>query len=670
MGLFAPWFLAGIAAVGVPLYLHLLRRHTTNPQPVGSLMFFEQRTQSSIKHRRLRYLLLLSLRLLLLLLIILAFANPFIRRPAVSAAGDKLDLLVIDNSFSMRAGSRLADAKNAAQSVLDSRSPATRAQVAALGSQLQLLTQPVQDAGALRAAVDSVQPGDSRGSFGELARAVRSMAESIHTPIELHLFSDMQRDNMPANFSELALPPNVTLVLHPVAKAAVPNWAVESVSAPGQVWDPKKARVQAVIAGYDTPAATRTVSLVINGKTVATNTVQVPANGRATVTFPSLDVPYGFSRCEVKIDSADALTADDENIFAVQRTDPEKVLFVHESNDRRSPVYFSAALTAAAESAFTLQTVSVENLGGIEPSRFAFVVLSDVASLPSSFETDLNRYVNGGGSVFIAAGSNAAHRPKIPVFDDRVLDSHYYSQNSGGYLTVGDTDPSHPSTAKSARWAGVKFYYAAVVDPANSRVIARLTDHTPVLLDKKIGEGRVLLLASGLDNITNDFPLNPVFVPFIEQTARYLSGTESRSGSRLVDSYLELRSAKEQAVGVEVVDPNGKRPLSLKEATSAQSYQLTQAGFYQLRLANGRQDVIGVNADRRESNLDVIPDETLALWRGNTSSAAGEASASAQLEQKTQPYSLWWYLMLLALGAALAESLLASRYLATQREES
>lgn len=669
MGLFSPWFLAGIAAVGLPIYLHLLRRHTTNPQPVGSLMFFEQRTQSSIKHRRLRYLLLLSLRLLLLLLLVFAFANPFINRPAASASGDKLEFLVIDNSFSMRAGSRLADAKREAQSVLNARGPADRAQVASLGSQLHVLTQPIQDPGELRSAVDSIEAGDSRGSFGELSRSVRSMAESIHTPIELHLFSDMQRDNLPANFSELALPANVSLVLHAVEKNAAPNWTVESVSAPGQVWDPKKARVQAVIAGYDTPAASRTVSLVVNDKAVATNMVQVPANGRATVTFSSLDVPYGFSRCEVRIDSADALPADDHYLFAVQRSDPEKVLFVHESNDRRSPLYFSDALTAAAESAFTLRVVAVEQLNGLDPSRFAFVVLSDLVSLPSSFESDLDRYVRGGGSVLIAAGTNAAHRSNIPVFGDRVLNSHYYSRDSGGYLTVGDSDPSHPSTAKAARWAGVKFYYVSVVDASNSRVVARLTDQTPLLLDKKIGEGRVLLLASGFDNITNDFPLNPVFVPFVEQTARYLSGTESRSGARLVDSYLELRTAKEQAVGVEVVDPNGKRPLSLKEATTAQSYQLTQAGFYQLRLANGRQDVIGVNVDRRESNLDVIPDETLALWRGNSNTAADQAAAAGQSQQKDQPYSLWWYLMVLALGAALAESLLASRYLATQREE-
>ena len=474
--------------------------------------------------------------------------------------------------------------------MLGSRSQGDRAQIAALGSQLHVLTQPIQDPGALRAAVDSIQPGDSRGSFGELARAVRSLAETVHTPIELHLFSDMQRANMPASFSELALPANVTLVLHPVVKAPVANWTVESVNAPSQVWDPKKARVQAVIAGYQSPAATRTVSLVVNGKTTATSSVQVPANGRATVNFQALDVPYGFSRCEVKIDSADTFPADDASLFAVERTDPQRVLFVHESSDRRSPLYFNAALSAAAESAFTMQTVGVEQVSSIDPSKYAFVVLSDVLSLPATFESDLGRYVRGGGSVLIAAGTSAVHRPRIPVFGDRILDSHYYSRDAGGYLTVGDVDPSHASMAKSERWSGVKFYYVVVVDAPNSRVIARLSDQTPLLLDKKIGEGRVLLLASGFDNLTNDFPLNPVFVPFVEQTAHYLSGTESRSGSRLVDSFLELRTAKEQAVGVEVVDPNGRRPLSLNEATTAQSYQLTQAGFYQLRLANGRQE--------------------------------------------------------------------------------
>ena len=93
MGFLAPWFLIGAAAVALPLYLHLLRRHTTTLQPFSSLMFFERRTQSSIRHRRLRYLLLLSLRIFLLVLLALAFANPYLRRSSAGGSGDRVLLL-------------------------------------------------------------------------------------------------------------------------------------------------------------------------------------------------------------------------------------------------------------------------------------------------------------------------------------------------------------------------------------------------------------------------------------------------------------------------------------------------------------------------------------------------------------------------------------------------
>src|SRR6202045_3806190 len=104
MGLFAPWFLAGLAGLAFPLYLHLLKKLKTTPRPVPSLMFFESRTQASTRHRRRRYFLLLSLRLLFFLLVILAFANPFINRNTATFPSNRLVLLVVDNSFSMRAG--------------------------------------------------------------------------------------------------------------------------------------------------------------------------------------------------------------------------------------------------------------------------------------------------------------------------------------------------------------------------------------------------------------------------------------------------------------------------------------------------------------------------------------------------------------------------------------
>jgi len=670
MGLFTPWFLAGLAGLTLPIYLHLLKKLATPPKRWASLMFFEPCTQSSTRHRRLRYYMLLSLRLLVLLLLILAFANPFINRNAAMLSSNRLVLLVVDNSFSMRAGTRLADAKEAAMRVLAGKG-AARGQVAAFGSQLQLVTQAIEDQSALRAAVQAIQPGDGHGNFGELARAVRAIAESVQTGIELHFFSDMQRGSLAPNFTDMALPANVKLVTHAVVAKAQPNWTVESVNAPGQVWgkDAKPIHIQAVIAGYGTPAAQRAVSLVVNGKTTAAKTVAVPANGRAKVDFPALEVPYGFSRCEVKIDSGDAFPADDLRRFAVERSDPQKALLIHNYGDSLSPLYIGAALSAAAQSAFILESINVNEAADRQASNYAFIILSDLNSLPSLLENSLADYVRSGGSLLIAAGTSAGGRLQIPIFGARIVQTRDYSRAPDRFVGVGSSDASYPGVAKADGWAGVKFFYALDVDPGDARVIVRLGDQTPLLLEKRIGEGRVVLLASGLDNRTNDFPVHPAFVPFIEQTARYLAGSERRGGARPVDAYLELRNARGQAQGVEITDPEGKRPLTLGEAASAQSVQLTEAGYYVLRLANGRQDVIGVNPDPKESNLDVIPDDVMALWQGKASQSTQQAGTSGPAAPQKTPQSFWWYVMLLVFASAVAESAVASRYLGTQREE-
>ena len=132
---------------------------------------------------------------------------------------------------------------------------------------------------------------------------------------------------------------------------------------------------------------------------------------------------FKFSRCQIKIDSADSLPADDASLFAVQRSDPEKILFVHESSDSRSPLYFGSALSSAADAAFTLQSVTVEQAANQDPSKFAFVVLSDSLVVPSALENNLVRYVRGGGSVLVIAGTSAGHRPSIPVLGNKVLEA-------------------------------------------------------------------------------------------------------------------------------------------------------------------------------------------------------------------------------------------------------
>ena len=590
MGFLAPWFLGGLLALGAPVFVHLLRRHITVPKPVSSLMFFERGKQSSTRHRKLRYLLLFALRFALVLLLVVAFANPFVRRASADANVRTL-LIVLDNSFSMRAGTHFADAKQQAISTLASKPRGERAQIIALGGQVDLLTQPITDDVQLRAALESIQPGDGHANFGELGRAVRALTETVRGPIDLDLFSDMQHSAIPANFGDMVFPASVKLALHNVAKGATPpNWTVESVNAPAQLADPKdpkRSKVDAVIVGFNTPAAAKNVSLLINGKAVETKKVDVPANGRATVEFAPLSVAYGFNRCAIQIDGGDAFPGDDSSVFSVRRSDPERVLFVHGALDARSPLYFGAALEAAAQSSYLLQSVSPEQATDLDPSKFAFVVLSDSLTLPSIFEHALSAYVARGGSVMVALGTTAAHQARIPVWGIQTGAARDFARD-GNPATVGQVDFSYPALADNqpgrdnGGWSEVKIEYAATVDADNARVAARLTDGTPLVLDKQIGEGHVLVLASGFDNLTNDLPLHPVFVAFVDRAARYLSGSERLSGSRLVDTYVQLRSGVEpagSAGSVEVIDPDGRRPLSLSEARTAQSLRLERAGY-------------------------------------------------------------------------------------------
>jgi Aerotolerance regulator N-terminal/von Willebrand factor type A domain len=675
MGFLAPWFLAGAIAVGLPFYIHLLRQYRSTPHPFSSLMFFEKRTQSSIKHRRLRYLLLLSLRVALLLLIALAFANPFVSRVGAAAGGRKMLIIAVDNSFSMRYDDHLARAKQAALGALSRLNPGERGQVLAVGSRVHFLTQPIEETDQLRAAIQGIQPSDEQSSYGELARALRTISQTSRTPLEVHFASDLQKSSMPPAFADLRLASNTALVFHSVAGASQPNWMVESVTAPAKIYDPKKVRVDAVIAGVDTPATKRTVSLLLDGKTLEQKSVDVPPNGRASVEFLSLDSPHGFHKAEIRIDPGDSLHEDDRFDFAIERTDPHPVLFLHSSGQTRDELYYRSALESVSEAGFTLEPLAVDQAGNQSLSKYAFVVLSDVGAMPAGLEANLRAYVTGGGSLLVALGPQAASLQHVPVSNETIQGSAYASRGDSRFETVASADAEHPALRRANKLDGVKFYQVIRVDPgasgssaSGSRVIARLTNQAPLLLEKQIGEGRVITFTSTFDNIGNDMPLHASFVPFVEETARYLGGQQDNSTNVAVDSYVQLRSVKERGAAIDVTEPDGSHPLSLKDATTAQTFQVTREGFYDIHRANGREELIAVHADRRESDLTPIPKDTLDLWKNTGLGPDAPSPDGTAAETQARPWSLWRYALLLVLITAIIESVLASRYLSVEKE--
>jgi hypothetical protein len=665
MGFLTPWFLAGLAAVGLPVWLHLLRKHKATPVPFSSLMFFERRTQSSLKHRRLRYLILFALRALLFALLAVAFAHPYLQRTLLPASrSGEVTVFAIDNSLSMRAAGLLEQAKKLAKSEVSGLHPGQRAQVLAFASRVEVLSEVTGDRAALTAAIDALESSDGRTSFAALSRSLGSIAQSLRLPLRVLLYSDMQQTGMPANFSDLRLNADIQLEPHPLVSKQMPNFTVENVVTPRRVYSGAKTRVLATIAGFGTPKAVRNVSLVLNGRIIESKAVTVPESGRAAVEFNSLEVPYGRNHGAVKIDSADALADDDTFYFSVERADPRHALFVHDAGNTRDLLYFKAALEASGQSAFVIDPAAADQTANVAPAQYAFVVISDVGALPEPFEKSLRSYVRDGGAALIALGHSAMGRREVPVSGLAIQGTSYAGREGELFQSATALDPSHPSIQQNNRWDDVKFYQAIRVDPGTAKTVARLTDETPLLVDQRAGAGHILVFASTLDNVANDFPLHASFVPFIGQTANYLGRLDAGPSAVSVGSFEELRDAGGKAAAVDVLDPKGERVFSLAQAATAQNIQFTMAGFYDIRRPNGRNELVAVNTDRRESDLTPAAPETLRLWQNTASGVA----ASGQAGSEPSRLSLWWYVMLAVLACALAESWLGNRHLSADKE--
>ena len=77
MSALAPWFLAGLLTIGVPIFVHLINRTRKTVVEFPSLMFLQKIPYKSVRRQKLRHLLLLALRCLVLVLLVAAFTRPF-----------------------------------------------------------------------------------------------------------------------------------------------------------------------------------------------------------------------------------------------------------------------------------------------------------------------------------------------------------------------------------------------------------------------------------------------------------------------------------------------------------------------------------------------------------------------------------------------------------------
>ncbi|HTE40536.1 MAG TPA: hypothetical protein VK629_06895, partial [Steroidobacteraceae bacterium] len=377
----------------------------------------------------------------------------------------------------------------------------------------------------------------------------------------------------------------------------------------------------------------------------------------------------------------DALPQDDSYFAVIEHTEPT-VLLITENIEADDAVYFAAAIESQSSLQLAVQRATPLTLAKVLADHplgdFSAVVVADSGILSAADTRKIQDYVEAGGAALITIGNKASRLPAEPVTGLAIRKSSDAEQH------VAWVDDSHPALRDASSWRAVRFMkHVDMRQPATAatapgdapadRTLIALDDGSPLLIEranlKSESAGRLLLLTAPLDRAWNDLAIHPLFVRFIAETARYLTGRDAAAMSFTVGTQITTGLLPSSSAGGQIFDPNGQRVYGLSDADQAARLAPELNGFYEIR-SNNQKRWLAANIDPRESDLTPLTADNLTRWQALRHDAPqGEEQAGAAAARPATR-SIGFAILSLLAALALVEFLMANYRLAVRRDGS
>lgn len=681
MALLAPAFLIGLAALAVPLLIHLIRRERHDALEFPSLMFLSRIPQPVVQHRRIRNWWLFALRCLALILLVGAFARPFIDRgPDAVAYGDTAREVVIllDRSYSMGYDDHWQRATTAAREAIDALGDNDRASLVVFDAGARSLTQPTTDRTRLRLALDTVAVSAGVTRYTPALKLAQSILGASELPRrEAVLISDFQRSGWDGA-AGAQLPSGTELRTVRIGADDVANVVLARVSLDrARVAGRERLTPTAHLVNRGAEAVTTTVRLELDGRVEQTASAQVPARGTANVAMQPVTLGSAPARASVRVDG-DLLATDDAFHFVLAPDPGLRVLIVSPAG-RDASLYITRALELSEAPVFTIAARRGDVPTAVELERTDVVIMNDVVPRDDEAGRRLVEWVRGGGGLLLALGDRTAQTvwsapareltggaPTAAV--DRIED---------GGARLGYIDYSHPvfelfRAPRAGAFGAARFYRYRPVPAADARapgstqdsaaatILARYDDGAVALVERAVGAGRVLVWGSTLDGYWTNLALEPVFLPLVHQMTKRAAGFMPPQPWSVAGQVVDVGSEDDDAVIV--MTPRGGR---VDVAADNTLLTLEEQGFYEVREARAGGSTLrlhAVNVDVAESELTPLDQAELAsAVTPPTDGPSRAGSVALPREEQEKRQALWWYLLLVVFALLTAEAVVANR---------
>lgn len=566
IGLLNGSLLWGLAAVAVPLLLHLWRRRRPVVVDWGAMMFLDDAPGDPARRAlRINDRLLLAVRMALLGLPALALARPYWTDaaeasaatgppPSVAARG-RTFVLAIDVSAGMnnlRDGitPRMLALRWARRFVAAMAADESAALIDVGARSRPRIEPPTRDKAALVRALDGLE--SAGGGPSDLAAALvesfRIITDAPNRPSDVILLTDGRR--FPWRPDETlrwdlarelrrglgANPPRIWALsfgdssAEPDPASAAALGPLDVAQSPAQAGRPIV--VSTVVSNPGTRSIMPVGQLIVDGRPVgpAVKVGPVVPGGRAPLSFTTTLTAPGVHLLSIALDEGD------ETEGTVEVVDQIPVLIV-DGKPSGEPLGGQADFLRIAldprvpgkrnvVSQFQAEVVPVDRFERnlLESAKDAprVVVLADVTELNPENAIAVERYVSGGGGLLVVVGDEARSTffTGRDWFPGRLVDpvsNVTTSLDLAGFSgsTMGRFSTSDPVGAPLSQ---VEVFRRRVLSPDKKAVVsAKLATGDPWCVERPFDKGRVLVVTTSLDGRATTLPINPDFVPLAHE---------------------------------------------------------------------------------------------------------------------------------------------------------
>ncbi len=706
MGLVQAGFLMALAALAIPVAVHLLSRWQVRRIEFGTMRFLQEVLHDSSHRRRIRRWLLLSVRMLLVGLLAALFARPFFAEIS-GGEGDQERIVLLDRSASMtmqgQSGRLLDDAIAAASEYVERSNGEGNVRWAWFDAHVEPLPE-----GTTRPSPPRVLSGDTN-YFAALSWARDRIAARPLSKAEVILVTDLQAIGLASADTaakDLAFPRDVPVRIIDIGRPAANNCAILSVTTDAPQLPPSRpVVVKTSLFNYGAMAVEEVpiTALALSGARSVRQkkTLNIAKEQAAEVAFDFGTLESGKWQITVDIDLEDDLASDNRRVTAVDVAAPKSVLVIdpgsQDAGFRSASYYLVAALkqginlNRASEDASTSQDeeepdqpktenihrvfdvhaayIEDDLLPTLSPNEISLIVVADAGLTPLSLVQQLEAYVLGGGRLLVFSGTNLSDSIASQWGDSRLFPGTLVRTEMAATMpfrlvslapNANMLDPFRdPQNGDLSRLAFSSLVKAEV--PDEKHVIASFDDGQPALTKHDLGKGKIAWFLSSADNKSSNWTTSPLYLPLVRQIASDLLGLAGEGPVRFrhVGDLLHSSSTSDSSPSQLLKTEHNAKKDTSSSATSDQSLR-AQTLFNEPGFQTHDEALYAINTHAKESDTARI-DAATFFKHFELTPAQGENSPTARLVEKDKRRELWPWLAAALVVLLIFEFALSNR---------